>query len=89
MGMTREEAISKIEHLIISSVGREEIDETCFEIMKYLEEQRPVVPMLDIDVWRCGKCGHKLEIQELLGDNVLFHEQFNYCPQCGKKVKLE
>jgi len=54
-----------------------------------LEEQAAVEPQLDVDEWRCGNCGHKLEHQELLGDNVLFHEQYNYCPNCGKAVKWE
>lgn len=52
-----------------------------------LKAQEPVEPNLDVDEWRCGNCGHKLEHQELLGDNVLFHEQYNYCPNCGKAVK--
>ena len=54
-----------------------------------LRAQEPVEPVLDIDTWKCGNCGHTLEHQELLGDNVLFHEQYNYCPGCGKKVKWE
>ena len=41
--MTREEAINKLEHLINSPVGREEIDETCYEVMKYLSAQEPRV----------------------------------------------
>lgn len=39
--MTREEAINKLEYLINSPVGREEIDETCYEVMKYLSMQKP------------------------------------------------
>ena len=52
-----------------------------------LKEQEAVEPGVDIDTWKCGNCGHTLEHQELLGDNVLFHEQYNYCPNCGKAVK--
>ncbi len=52
-----------------------------------LKAQEPVEPILDIDEWKCGNCGHALEHQELLGDNVLFHEQYNYCPECGRMVK--
>ena len=48
-----------------------------------------VKPVVDIDTWKCGNCGHTLEHQELLGDNVLFHEQYNYCPECGRAVKWE
>ena len=54
-----------------------------------LKAQEPVKPVMDIDTWKCGNCGHTLENQELLGDNVLFHEQYNYCPECGRAVKWE
>ena len=54
-----------------------------------LKAQESVKPVVDIDTWKCGKCGHTLEHQELLGDNVLFHEQYNYCPECGRAVKWE
>ena len=60
---------------------------TLEQVVSALKAQEPVKPVLDIDTWKCGKCGHTLEHQELLGDNVLFHEQYNYCPQCGKAVK--
>lgn len=45
--MTREEAINKLEYLINSPVGREEIDETCYEVMNYLSAQEPRVLTLD------------------------------------------
>lgn len=45
--MTCEEAINKLEYLIISPVGREEIDETCYEVMKYLAAQEPRVMALE------------------------------------------
>lgn len=45
--MTRKEAIDKLEHLINSPVGREEIDETCFEVMKYLAALEPRVMTYD------------------------------------------
>ena len=59
------------------------------DVAELLKEQEPVKPVVDIDTWRCGNCGHKLEHQELLGENVLFHEQYNYCPECGRAVKWE
>ena len=52
-----------------------------------LKAQEPVEPVIDVDTWTCGNCGHTLEHQQLLGDNVLFHEQYDYCPNCGRKVK--
>ena len=58
-------------------------------ISELLKAQEPVEPELDVDQWRCGKCGHLLEHQELLGTNILFHEQYAYCPNCGKAVKWE
>ena len=54
-----------------------------------LKAQEPVKPVVDIDTWKCGNCGHALEHQQLLGDNVLLHEQYDYCPLCGKAVKWE
>lgn len=45
--MTREEAINKLEYLINSPVGREEIDETCYELLDYLHEQEPRVITLE------------------------------------------
>lgn len=57
------------------------------EAIALLKAQEPVEPVVDIDTWKCGICGHTLEHQELLGDNVLFHEQYNYCPECGRAVK--
>lgn len=45
--MTREEAINKLEYLINSPVGREEIDETCYKVMDYLSAQEPRVVTLE------------------------------------------
>lgn len=58
-------------------------------LKKALKAQEPAEPVLDVDTWKCGNCGHTLEHQQLLGDNVLFHEKYNYCPECGKAVKWE
>ena len=62
-------------------------DAPLVDALNVLKAQAPVKPVLDIDTWNCGNCGHTLEHQELLGDNVLFHEQYIYCPQCGRAVK--
>lgn len=59
------------------------------DALALLKAQEPVEPVVDIDTWKCGNCGHTLEHQELLGDNVLFHEQYNFCPECGRAVKWE
>ena len=57
------------------------------DALALLKEQEPVKPVVDIDTWKCGNCGHTLERQELLGDNVLFYEQYKFCPGCGRAVK--
>ncbi len=89
--MTRDEAINKLEHIIISHVGREEIDETCFEVMKYLAAKKPVEPRrvnryIDFDgegepftpeTYDCGNCEKELPWKA------------NYCPECGRAVKWE
>lgn len=59
------------------------------DTLKLLEEQEPVEPGVDVDTWICGNCGHRLEHQEMVGDNILFHEQYSYCPNCGRAVKWE
>lgn len=59
------------------------------DALTLLKAREPMEPVMDIDTWKCGNCGHTLEHQELLGDNILFHEQYNYCPECGRKVKWE
>lgn len=61
----------------------------CADAFALLKAQEPVKPVVDIDTWKCGSCGHTLERQELLGDNVLFHEQYNFCPECGRSVKWD
>lgn len=58
-----------------------------FDALSLLKAQEPVEPDVDVDTWICGKCGHTLEHQELVGNNILFHEQYSYCPNCGKRVK--
>ena len=45
--MTNQEAISKLEYLISSYVGREEIDQTCYELLDYLHDQEPRVMTLE------------------------------------------
>ncbi len=61
------------------------------DALELLKEQEPVKPTVNVDTWICSKCGHTLESQELIDDNenpqVLIHEQYNYCPNCGKAVK--
>lgn len=53
------------------------------DVLELLKEQELKKPNVDIDTYVCSKCGNRLEHQEMLGDNVLFNERYNYCPACG------
>lgn len=63
------------------------------DVLELLKEQEPIKPTVSVDTWICSKCGHTLESQELIDDKenpqVLIHEQYQYCPNCGKAVKWE
>lgn len=72
-------------------------DDDCVEtlnadVLALLKEQESI-PTVAVDTWICSKCGHVLEGQELIDDKenpqVLIHEQYQYCPECGRKVKWE
>ena len=54
-----------------------------------LKEQEAVIPHIDIDEAKCPICKVKLTRQELIGDNILFEDFFDYCPHCGRRVKWE
>ena len=56
---------------------------------KLLKEQEAVKPYIDIDEAKCPNCKVKLTRQELLGEDVLFEDFFDYCPHCGRKVKWQ
>lgn len=85
--MTIEEAIKILEQVRMCYLGG--IVEAINMAIDALKMQEPVEPKLDVDILRYGNCGRKLEHQELLGDNVLFHEQYRFCPECGQAVKWE
>lgn len=91
--MTRDEVVRGLESLAIAAeVAKETINgvsvaQLAHDAIDLLKSREPVKPIVDIDTWKCGNCGHTLEHQEMLGDNVLFHEDYDYCPQCGKPVK--
>ena len=73
-------------------------DEDCTDKLErdaldLLKEQEPVKPCVATDTWICPKCGHTLESQYLIDDKenpqVLVHEQYNFCPNCGRAVKWD
>ena len=63
------------------------------DALALLKEQEPVKPCVATDTWICPKCGHTLESQYLIDDKenpqVLVHEQYNFCPNCGRAVKWD
>lgn len=70
-----------------------DIDAMHRHVLELLKEQKTTAPIVSVDTWICSKCGHTLESQELIDDKenpqVLIHELYQYCPNCGKKVKWE
>lgn len=54
-----------------------------------LKEQEAVKPYIDIDEAKCPICKVRLTRQELIGDDVLFEDFFDYCPHCGRSVKWD
>lgn len=56
------------------------------DALALLKEQEGVIPYIDIDEAKCPVCKVKLTRQELIGDDVLFEDFFDYCPHCGKPV---
>ena len=59
------------------------------EASAMLKEQEAVKPYIDIDDAKCPICKVKLTRQELLGEDVLYEDFFDYCPRCGRKVKWQ
>ena len=88
----REKVIEGLQEIVDSEWMWKKADywaRICKNALALLKEQEPVEPDVDVDTWICGKCGHTLEHQELVGNNILFHEQYSYCPNCGRKVKWD
>lgn len=54
-----------------------------------MDKREEIVPYIDIDEAKCPICKVKLTRQELLGEDVLFEDFFDYCPRCGRKVKWQ
>ena len=63
-------------------------DDLMADALELLKEQE-IVPYIDIDEAKCPDCKVKLTRQELLGEDVLFEDFYDYCPHCGRKVKWE
>lgn len=59
------------------------------KVVEMLKEQEPVKPIVNQDEWVCGCCGLAVEQQRIFHPNAIFHDFFEYCPHCGKKVDWE
>ena len=51
-----------------------------------LLKEEPVKPVVNRDEWVCGCCGLAVEQQRMIHPGAIFHDFFEYCPHCGKKV---
>lgn len=95
--MTREEKLDKaigcIEYFVSAYAWTSDEAEALGYALELLKEQKPIEPTCNIDTWICSKCGQPLESQELIDDKinpqVLIHELYQYCPNCGKAVKWD
>ena len=76
-----------------SETGLKCMENLMMDALELLKEQGPIKPTVSVNAWICSKCGHTLESQELIDDKenpqVLVHEQYEYCPCCGRKVKWD
>ena len=66
-----------------------ELQESLAETITLLKQGDVITPYIDIDEAKCPICKVKLTRQELLGEDVLFEDFFDYCPHCGRKVKWQ
>ena len=57
--------------------------------MRKKKKNKAVKPIVDVDEYKCSNCGHKLEEQFLLSENIMLHLFRRICPGCGKKVKWD
>ena len=74
---------AQIDKLIEESASNAEMAEGMKELLK---DRETVKPYIDIDEAKCPVCKVRLTRQELLGDDVLFEDFYDYCPRCGRRV---
>ena len=74
---------AEIEHLKAYNIV--EAAKEAIRISKDLREDA-IEPVLRVDEMRCGQCGTRVTRQYMV-DEILFDEQFIYCPMCGRMVK--
>ena len=54
-----------------------------------IEKQVPKKPECPTDTWLCPSCGKAVEYQTMLGENILYSGQHDYCPWCGQRIQWE
>lgn len=62
------------------------VREAVYMAIEALEKQIPKKPEVLIDTWLCPTCAEKVEYQTMLGDNVLYHGCYDFCPNCGRAI---
>lgn len=87
--MTPQE-IDRIECAIRHIESSLDVDPWAVEIaVDAMKKQIPKKPVVPIDTWSCPSCGESVEYQQKLGDNVLYHGQYEICPKCGQAIDWE
>ena len=69
-------------HLFVGTINPEFVKMA----ISALEKQVPKQYVMDVGEATCPGCSHELEQQRMIGDNVIFHEQYEYCPGCGQRI---
>ena len=87
--MTPQE-IDRIECAIRHIQSSLDVDPWAAEIAaRAMEKQIPKKPTVPVDTWLCPSCSEPVEHQQRLGDNVLYHGQHDFCPNCGQAIDWE
>lgn len=58
-------------------------------MVKISKADKAFKPIVDVDEYKCSRCGHNLEEQVLLSPNILLHVFYKICPECGQEVKWD
>ena len=87
--MTNQEAIMWMETERDCVVEPQELIDAFDMAISALEKQIPKKPIVPVDTWLCPSCNESVEYQQKLGDNVLYHGQYDFCPNCGQAIYWE
>lgn len=89
--MTKEEAIKRLESIVIRDALQEDYDALDMAI-EALEEQKTGhwikygIPRCGEQHYKCTSCGYYINLGQW---GELYTKEFKYCPNCGTRMKSE